>query len=71
MSKVDQAFAKLDADSSGSLKGSEITQLLKSSKALGRVRELFPALLDGEVTRDEFDQICKAIPEFPDAVLSA
>ena len=71
MSQADQAFAKLDADNSGSLKGSEITALIKSGSSLGKVRELFPALLDGEVTRAEFDKICEAVPGFAEEVLAA
>ena len=71
MSNVDQAFAKLDANGDGQLKGSEISQLLKTSKALDSVKQLFPALLDGTVTRDEFEQACKAVPELPDAILNA
>ena len=66
-----EAFTKLDKDNSGTLKGSEITALLKSGKEVGQVRELFPALLDGTVTREEFDRICEAVPEFAAAVLAA
>jgi hypothetical protein len=71
MSRADEAWNKLDADGSGELQGAEISRLIAQTSALGKVRQLFPALMDGTVTREEFDKLIQAVPELVDAVLSA